>query len=161
MDDPIGINNINKLTIAMVILTTDHHVRRWMPWSLPPSSWRMTSFFFVSETNVAPQKKRGLFWKRSEQWKKSMPCLNLKKFLNTFKAKKMDGHFKPVAKNIEPLAAPACIMHHLNSFVFFHLKADFSSARWCPRGGGNWGTLRIPRKDWGTLGKIRGITSPP
>ena len=23
----------------------------------------------------------------------------------------------------------------------------------CPRGGGNWGTLRIPREDWGTLGK--------
>ena len=29
----------------------------------------------------------------------------------------------------------------------------------CPRGGGNWGTLRIPREDWGTLGKIR--ESPP
>ena len=26
----------------------------------------------------------------------------------------------------------------------------------CSRGGGgNWGTLRIPRKDWGTLGNIR------
>ena len=25
----------------------------------------------------------------------------------------------------------------------------------CSRGGGNWGTLRIPREDWGTLGKIR------
>ena len=25
---------------------------------------------------------------------------------------------------------------------------------------GNWGTLRIPREDWGTLGKIRGITTP-
>ena len=23
------------------------------------------------------------------------------------------------------------------------------------KGGGNWGTLRIPREDWGTLGKIR------
>ena len=22
-------------------------------------------------------------------------------------------------------------------------------------GGGNWGTLRIPKEDWGTLGKIR------
>ena len=22
-------------------------------------------------------------------------------------------------------------------------------------GGGNWGTLRIPREDWGTLGNIR------
>ena len=34
----------------------------------------------------------------------------------------------------------------------------------CPRGGGNWGTLRIPREDWGTeqgtLGKITGITPP-
>ena len=25
----------------------------------------------------------------------------------------------------------------------------------CLRGGGNWGTLRIPREDWGTLGNIR------
>ncbi len=24
-----------------------------------------------------------------------------------------------------------------------------------PRGGGNRGTLRIPREDWGTLGNIR------
>ena len=31
----------------------------------------------------------------------------------------------------------------------------------CPRGGGNWGTLRILREDWGTLGKIWGITTPP
>ena len=31
----------------------------------------------------------------------------------------------------------------------------------CSRGGGNWGTLRIPREDWGTLGNIRGITTPP
>ena len=25
----------------------------------------------------------------------------------------------------------------------------------CPREGGNWGTLRIPSEDWGTLGNIR------
>ena len=25
----------------------------------------------------------------------------------------------------------------------------------CSRGGCNWGTLRIPRGDWGTLGNIR------
>ena len=25
----------------------------------------------------------------------------------------------------------------------------------CSRGGGNWGTIRIPREDWGTLGNIR------
>ena len=31
----------------------------------------------------------------------------------------------------------------------------------CSRGGGNWGTLRIPREHWRTLGKIRGITTPP
>ena len=30
----------------------------------------------------------------------------------------------------------------------------------CSRGRGNWGTLRIPREDWGTLGKISGITTP-
>ena len=30
----------------------------------------------------------------------------------------------------------------------------------CPRGGVNSGTLRIPREDWGTLGKIRGIATP-
>ena len=31
------------------------------------------------------------------------------------------------------------------------------------RGGGNWGTLRIPREDWGTFLniKIRGITTSP
>ena len=28
-------------------------------------------------------------------------------------------------------------------------------------GGGNWGTLRIPRKDWETLGKIRWTTTTP
>ena len=28
-------------------------------------------------------------------------------------------------------------------------------------GGGNWGTLRITSEDWGNLGKIRGITTPP
>ena len=31
----------------------------------------------------------------------------------------------------------------------------------CSRGRGNWGTLRIPREDWGTLGKIKGITTLP
>ena len=25
----------------------------------------------------------------------------------------------------------------------------------CLRGGGSWGTVRIPREDWGTLGNIR------
>ena len=43
------------------------------------------------------------------------------------------------------------------------------SRRWWPEGGlkvapklvTTGGTLRIPRGDWGTLGKIRGITTPP
>ena len=30
----------------------------------------------------------------------------------------------------------------------------------CSRGGGIWGTLRIPREDWGILGNIRRITTP-
>ena len=29
----------------------------------------------------------------------------------------------------------------------------------CSKGGDNWGTLRIPRDDWATLAKIRGITT--
>ena len=29
----------------------------------------------------------------------------------------------------------------------------------CARGGGNLGTLSIPREDWGSLGKMRGITT--
>ena len=29
----------------------------------------------------------------------------------------------------------------------------------CSKGWGNWGTLWIPREDWGTLGNIRGITT--
>ncbi len=41
-----------------------------------------------------------------------------------------------------------------------HFK-DNTSNRRVPKGGvfkgggGNWGTLRIPREDWGTLGNIR------
>ena len=31
----------------------------------------------------------------------------------------------------------------------------------CSRGRGNWGTLRIPSEDWGTLGKMKGITTLP
>ena len=42
----------------------------------------------------------------------------------------------------------------------FHLKGflGYNNCR-VPKGvlkgGGNWGTLRIPREDWGTLGNIR------
>ena len=25
----------------------------------------------------------------------------------------------------------------------------------CSRGGGNWGSLRIPREDWGSSGNVR------
>ena len=57
-------------------------------------------------------------------------------------------------------------------FVFYLLKTGEQTSQGlqssdrvlkggCPRGGGSWGTLRIPREDWGTVGKIRGITTPP
>ena len=36
----------------------------------------------------------------------------------------------------------------IHEFVGF-LRGRYS------RGGGNWGTLKIPREDWGTLGNIR------
>ena len=42
-----------------------------------------------------------------------------------------------------------CSMFNLPPFTYRVLKGG------CPRGGGNWGTLRIPREDWGTLGNIR------
>ena len=35
------------------------------------------------------------------------------------------------------------------------LIAGFLKAGRCWRGEGNWGTLRIPREDWGTLGNIK------
>ena len=48
---------------------------------------------------------------------------------------------------------------HVVSVDFFHQQLYFCRV---PKGGvfkggggGNWGTLRIPREDWGTLGKIR------
>ena len=37
---------------------------------------------------------------------------------------------------------------------FIHVFVGFLRGG-CSRGGGNWGTLRIPREDWGTLGNIR------
>ena len=42
--------------------------------------------------------------------------------------------------------------------VFFHSVIGFLRGG-DPRGGGNWGTLEIPRKDWGTLRNIR--ETPP
>ena len=44
----------------------------------------------------------------------------------------------------------------------FHTRLELSSSKNCrvPKGGcsrgggGNWGTLRIRREDWGTLGNI-------
>ena len=41
---------------------------------------------------------------------------------------------------------------------FFHYHDSFHCRvlkGGCSRGGGNWGTLRIPGEDWGTLGNIR------
>ena len=50
----------------------------------------------------------------------------------------------------------------------YDYPGPFSPTLWgseggCPRGGVEWGTLRIPGEDWGlgTLGKIGGITTPP
>ena len=39
------------------------------------------------------------------------------------------------------------------SFVTCSSLIGFLGVPGCPRGGGNWGTLRIPREDWGTLGE--------
>ena len=36
-----------------------------------------------------------------------------------------------------------------------HTFVGFLMVPGCPRGGGTWETLRIPREDWGTLGNIR------
>ena len=47
--------------------------------------------------------------------------------------------------------------------LFFVWLVGFLRGGECSRGGGNWGTLRIPREDWGTLGNIgedSGITTP-
>ena len=41
------------------------------------------------------------------------------------------------------------ITFNCNLFVVGFLRGG------CSRGRGSWGTLRIPRKDWGTLGNIR------
>ena len=35
------------------------------------------------------------------------------------------------------------------------LKGGGVQGRGVQGGGGNWGTLKIPREDWGTLGNIR------
>ncbi len=42
----------------------------------------------------------------------------------------------------------------LRYHIFFQVNYRFLK-------GSSWRTLRIPREDWGTLGKIRGITTPP
>ncbi len=43
--------------------------------------------------------------------------------------------------------------------ISIELRVDTKTCRvlkgGCSRGRGNWGTLRIPREDWGTLGNIR------
>ena len=40
-------------------------------------------------------------------------------------------------------------------FAAFFYFVGFLRGGWNQGGGGNWGTLRIPRVDWGTLGNIR------
>ena len=55
----------------------------------------------------------------------------------------------PTIKLQNRCQAGCCVRNPLNlKFVGF-------LRRGCSRGGGNWGTLRIPREDWGTLGNIR------
>ena len=34
-------------------------------------------------------------------------------------------------------------------FLSHHIFCRVLKGEWCSRGGGNWGTLRIPREDWG------------
>ncbi len=43
-----------------------------------------------------------------------------------------------------------------------HSKSDFDRVLegGVSKGRDNWRTLRIPREDWGTLGKIRGTPTP-
>ena len=56
---------------------------------------------------------------------------------------------------------PLQIMDQVNKPYAKKTEHNYRVLRGGPRGGGNWGTLRIPREDWGTLGKIRVITTPP
>ena len=42
-----------------------------------------------------------------------------------------------------------------------HVTSQGPHQRASKLGGGNWGTLRIPSEDLGTLGMIRGITTTP
>ena len=73
---------------------------------------------------------------------------------------------------MKPVMQPLCFFHHFSGMCImvsrcmcmaqrrdplvlsFSLVRDFPSGG-CTRGGGNWGTLRIPREDWGTLGNTR------
>ena len=53
----------------------------------------------------------------------------------------------------------ASTSHLINRIVNVHIRMHILHCR-VPKGGvfkggGNWGTLRIPREDWGTLGNIR------
>ena len=62
----------------------------------------------------------------------------------------------------------ASAAYFCDKFVDLHCFGDWTNTYFvgflrggCSRGGGNRGTLRIPREDWGTLGNIRGITTHP
>jgi len=46
------------------------------------------------------------------------------------------------------------LKHHNPEANWYPSFEGFLRGR-CSRGGCNWGTLRIPRGDWGTLGNIR------
>ncbi len=48
------------------------------------------------------------------------------------------------------------IRHHID-----HHQGRLRESKASVLGGFSWANLRIRREDWGTLGKIRGITTPP
>ena len=62
------------------------------------------------------------------------------------------------AKVFGSFSKTSVFSHHRKRNKRFWVLSSFFMG--FPRGD-NWGTLRIPREDWGTLGKIRAITTPP
>ena len=71
------------------------------------------------------------------------------------------GHQKPYASHVPTSRRPSgklnCF-HKADSFEITGSEVRNWMRQW---EGGNWGTLWTPINDWGTLGKIRGITTPP
>ena len=68
------------------------------------------------------------------------------------------GSTKIFSCGLPPSHGTSVFIHHRKRNKRFWVLSSFFIG--FPRVD-NWGTLRIPREDWGTLGKIRGITTPP